>query len=256
MKISTLLTLASLAAMSCTESRYSNASQGGGGSLPQGPSPELVLRSYEVPNDGAGQMRGILKDMMWFGSGGKENTGQYVGRVEVGPDGRLLVLATPGVHDGVKALLDQMARAPQKGRSTIELDYWFVEGKPYEGKEAPAVPANLAQLTPALAEIAKTDGAQEFKLEEKLVVRALTGEYARTQGRDWQVGQTASQVGSGAVSVDVNLETHGPQRINTRLKLTPGQIAVLGASGAGNKGESNGTLYYLVRAAIHDGQGN
>lgn len=257
MKISTLIALAALAAMSCSsEQRYSNATAGGPGVVPgAGLGGDLVLRSYEVPNDGAGQMRSVLKDMMWFGSGGQDNKGQYVGRVEVGPDGRLLVLASPGVHEGVKALLDQMAKAPPKGRSTIELNYWFVIGKPGATKEAR--PANLAEVAPALAEIEKTDGPQEFQLEEKLVVRALTGEFAKAEGRDWQIGQTASQAGNGSVSVDVRLSTHGPQRIDTRLKLSPGQTAVLGSSGAGNKGNGDtGSLYYLVRAAIHDGQGN
>ncbi len=64
----------------------------------------LVLRTYDVPNNGAQRLRGVLKDLLWFGSEGKDSN-KYVGRADVGPDGRLIVLAPENVHEGVKTLV-------------------------------------------------------------------------------------------------------------------------------------------------------
>ena len=253
MKIPTLLALLSvMLGACCNEERRVHLE----GTNPSAPPTNLVLRTYEVPNDGAGQMRQVLKDVMWFGSGGPDNKGQYVGRADVGPDGRLVVLASEGVQEGVKGLIDQMAKNPGKPQPTIEVDYWLVLGTPSQAKEAPARPANLGELAPALSEIEKTDGPQQFTLQEKLVVRSLTGHYASVQGRDWSAGQTCNVSGAG-VNAEIKLNTHGPQKIDTRLKLAPGQIVVLGSSGSGEKGkeEAGGSLYYLIRAATHDGQG-
>ena len=256
MKLSTTLLVLSLAAASCAvDTRSATLPPPPAASAPATTAlSELVLRSYEVPNDGAAQMRSVLKDVMWFGSGGQDNKGQFVGRADVSPDGRLLVLASAGVQEGVRGLIEQMSKNPGKARSTIEISYWLVEGTPSTAKENPR-PASLTEVSPALAEIEKADGPQQFKLQEKVAVRSLTGEYAAVDGRQWRVGQTASVLSSG-VSAEIKINTHGPQHLDTRVKLQPGQIAVLGSSGAGEKDkDSVGSLYYLIRAAIHDGQG-
>ncbi len=254
MKISTLIAILSAAGASCSDTRPGTAVSPVAGAASNAPT-DLVLRTYDVPNDGAAQLRSVLKDLMWFGSGGQDNKGQAVGRADVGPDGRLVVLASEGVQEGVQALIAQMAKAPAKARPTIEVSYWFVLGTPTTAKDA-ARPAALGEVAAALSEIEKADGPQQFTLQEKLSVSSLTGEYASVEGRSWKVGQTASAT-AGGVSAELRLSTSGPQHIDTRVKLAPAQIVVLGSSGAGTPGkeDAGGSLYYLIRAAIHDGQG-
>ena len=71
----------------------------------------LVLRTYDVPAGQAQRLRAALKEVLWFGSDGKDSN-KWVGRVDVGPDGRLIVLASEPVHEGVKALVASVAANP------------------------------------------------------------------------------------------------------------------------------------------------
>lgn len=80
-------------------------------SSPPGMPTNLVLRSYDVPKDAAPQVRSVLRELMWFGSDGKDSS-KYVGRAEVGVDGRLVVLASEGVQEGVKGLIASLGARP------------------------------------------------------------------------------------------------------------------------------------------------
>ena len=242
--VNLLVVSVSMLGGSCLSDRDANPS----GTATAGPPANLVLESYEVPNEAAAQVRAVLKDVMWFGAGSNDK-GLAVGRAEVGPDGRLVVLASRRVQEGVAELITELGKTT-KVRPTIELSYWMVQASP--GKEAARSPA-LQELGPALAEIEKADGPQRFTLQEKLKVSTLTGEFSKVQGRDWEVGQTAVAA-AGGVSAELRIQTRGPQRLETRVKLAPGQIAVLASSGADDQGEEEpGSIYYLIRADVRDG---
>lgn len=240
------LALAVFACSSCDPRGSSGPSATGG--VPT----DLVLRSYEVPNGGAQRLRSVLKDLLWFGSEGKDSN-KYVGRADVGPDGRLIVLAPESVHEGVKALVASVTTNPIKEPGTIVLSYWVITGAPGKSEAAPA--AGLAEVAPALAELEKNDGPMSFTLVEKLQVSSLSGEQAKLNGRDTSVRQFATMV-DGQLTADLSLDRMG-QRLETRVRLTPGQLVVMASSGAPTKDQTDSgrTVYFLVRAAPNDGAG-
>lgn len=212
----------------------------------------LVLRSYDVPNGGAQRLRSALKELLYFGSDGKDSN-KYVGRADVGPDGKLIVLAPESVHEGVKALVASANAHPVAEPGTVRLNYWVVVGA--AGKSDAALAPNLAEVAPALAELEKSDGPMSFTLVEKLQVSSLSGERGRLNGRDTSVRQFATVV-DGQLTADLELERMA-QKLETRVRLEPGQLVVLASSGAPAKDQvdTGRSVYFLVRAASNDGAG-
>lgn len=204
----------------------------------------LVLRSYEVPNNGAQRLRGTLKDLLWFGNESKD-ANRFVGRADVGPDGRLIVLAPESVHDGVKTIIANLATSPAKEPGTVRIDYWVVRGAAGEGE----LPANLGEIATALNEVKKNDGPMAFDLVEKLSVSSLPNERGVMDGRDTRVRQVTNVL-DGNVVADLDLERFG-QRLSTRVRLKPGVIAVLASAGMASADvkDTTHTVYFVVRVA-------
>lgn len=223
-------------------------SQPAPGSVPT----NLVLRTYEVPSGGAQRLRSVLKELLWFGADGKDSS-KFVGRADVGPDGRLIVLAPESVHEGVKALVASVTAKPVKEPGTVHLTYWVVVGAPGKS-DAPPAPA-LQELAPALAEVEKNEGPMSFTLVEKLQVGSLSGERGSLNGRDTSVRQFATVV-DGQLTADLQLERMA-QKLETRVRLEPGQLVVLASSGAPTRDQTDSgrSVYFLVRAAPNDGAG-
>jgi hypothetical protein len=209
----------------------------------------LVLRTYDVPAGQAQRLRSALKEVLWFGSDGKDSN-KWVGRVDVGPDGRLIVLASESVHEGVKALVASVAANPVKEAESVTLTYWIVNATP--GQEGQTMPA---ELEPALAEVKKTEGPQGFSLVEKLSVTSLSGERGMVNGRDTSVDQFVTNT-AGSLVADLRLERSG-QRINTRVRLAPGKTVVLASSGAPAKdaNEPVRSVLFIVKATPSGGDG-
>lgn len=209
----------------------------------------LVLRSYDVPNNGAQRMRGVLRELMWFGSDGKDSN-KYVGRADVGPDGRLIVLAPESVHEGVKNLVASVTANPVKEPGTVRIDYWVVSGSPGKS-EAPG--ANLQEVGPALTEVEKNDGPMAFALIEKLSVSSLSNERGSMDGRDTHVRQFTNVVDDN-ITADIDIERFG-QKLQTRVRIKPGTLTVLASAGMTTRTEGKDstdttrTIYFLVRAA-------
>lgn len=204
----------------------------------------LVLRSYDVPNNGAQRLRGTLKDLLWFG-GDNKDANRFVGRADVGPDGRLIVLAPESVHDGVKTIIASLASSPTKEPNTIRIDYWVVRGSAGDGE----LPANLGEIATALNEVKKNDGPMAFDLVEKLSVSALPNERGVMDGRDTRVRQFTNVV-DGNVIADLDLERFG-QKLSTRVRIKPGVVVVLGSAGMTSTDQKDTThsVYFVVRAA-------
>ncbi|MGV3622123.1 MAG: hypothetical protein ACO1OB_14970 [Archangium sp.] len=208
----------------------------------------LVLRSYDVPNNGAQRLRGTLKDLLWFG-GENKDANRFVGRADVGPDGRLIVLAPESVHTGVKSIIDSLAKSPVKEPGAIRIDYWVVRSSPGDGE----LPANLGEISAALTEVKKNDGPMAFDLLEKLSVSSLPNESGVMEGRDTRVRQFANVV-DGQVVTDIDLDRRG-QRLATRVRIKPGVIAVLASAGLRtDEKDTTHAVYFVVRAADVAGQ--
>ncbi|MBE2253895.1 MAG: hypothetical protein IAE78_30480 [Myxococcus sp.] len=215
-----------------------------------GRTPALVLRSYEVPPGSGQRLRSVLKEVLWFGSEGKDaNT--YVGRVDVSPDGQLLVLAPASVHEGVDALVASVKARGLKEPETVTLTYWVVTGTPGAEQSQPMPEV----IQPALTEVTKAEGPLGFTLAEQLSVSSLPGERGEMNGRDTSVDQFVSAVGE-ALMADLRLERLG-QRIRTRVRLSPGKVVVLASSGAPekNSGDASKRVFFIVKAATSAGDG-
>lgn len=210
----------------------------------------LVLRTYDVPAGQAQRLRAALKEVLWFGSDGKDSN-KWVGRVDVGPDGRLIVLASEPVHEGVKALVASVAANPIKEPEAVTLTYWVINATPGQEQSQP-MPADLE---PALAEVKKADGPQAFSLVEKLSVTSLSAERGMLNGRDTSVEQFVTSM-NGVLTADLRLERAG-QRINTRVRLAPGKTVVLASSGAPVKdpNEPARSVLFIVKATPSGGDG-
>lgn len=221
-----------------------------GDSAAANPMAGLVLRTYDVPAGQAQRLRSALKEVLWFGSDGKDSN-KWVGRVDVGPDGRLIVLASESVHEGVKALVASVAANPVKEPESVTLTYWVVNATPGQEQSQP-VPA---ELEAALAEVKKAEGPQGFSLVEKLSVSSLSGERGALNGRDTSVDQFVTSM-SGVLTADLRLERFG-QRVNTRVRLAPGKTVVLASSGAPVKepNEPARSVLFIVKATPSGGDG-
>jgi hypothetical protein len=216
---------------------------------PGGIPSNLVLRSYVVPGGAAQQVRSVLKDVLWIGSDGK-GADKFLGRADVGPDGRLVVMASEGVQEGVKAFIDSLDQKPPKPPATIDTDVWLVDGVP--GKSVPPA-TGLQEVAPALAQIEKSDGPMEFKLVEKVRLTQLSSEEAKVNGRQLSVDQTTWMKPDGLKS-DLAIHDIRGQRLETRVNLKLDQVMVLGSAGAG-KDDAPRSVYVLIRAGLHDGAG-
>lgn len=207
----------------------------------------LVLHTYDVPKGSAQKIRGVLMNVLWIGSEGKDSN-KYIGRAEVAPDGRLIVMAPESVHEGVKTLLATLPQKPEKEPGTIKLNYWVVTGLPGKS-EAPLTPA-LEEIAPALKELEKNDGPMSFTLVEKLQVSSLSSERGKLNGRDTSARQFINSISDGLITADIELERMG-QKLETRVRLEPGQLVVLASSGAPSRDnvDTGRTVYFLVRAA-------
>ncbi len=206
----------------------------------------LILRAYEVPRQGAPQLRRALADLFFFGSGGA-NPGKSIGKVDVAPDGKLMVLAPESVHAGVKSLIESTSTTAPKPISTATLTYWVVLGTP--GKSVNPPTAGLADVSAALSEIEKHDGPMSFELLEKLDSTSLSGEEGDVKGRDTAVYQRGSLV-DGLFTGMLRIN-HGPQSVNAQVRIATDQLVVLASSGATGKtpDDTSRSIYFLVRAA-------
>jgi len=212
----------------------------------------LVLHSYSVPAGSAQQLRTVLRELLWFGSDGKDSN-KYVGRADVGPGGQLIVLAPETVHEGVRALIAEAEKNPVKAPQSLTLTYWAVVGTPVE--KAGERPAALKDVGPALDEVVKSEGTMDFSLMEKLVVSSMSGEHGEVMGREIDARQYAT-LADGTLTADLDLERMG-QRVKTRVRLPQDKLMVLASSGLVSKdaADAGKSLIFIVKAASNAGDG-
>jgi hypothetical protein len=203
-----------------------------------------VLASYDVPKGSARSIVTTLGDTFWIGENEKR-----VGRAAVTPDGHLLVLAPPNVQAGVQPLIDQLAKAPPQFELTIELDYYVVQGKAAPSPQ-PA-PPGAADIQPALDEIAKTQGPQTFTIMQRARLSSLNGTDGKVEADKLKIWQKPAGTTDG-VDSQVSIEFSGHGKIESRVHLVGDHIVVLGSTGQ-HTDASEGTLYYVVRAAPRAG---
>lgn len=203
---------------------------------------EPVLRTYAVPAGRAEDVAQVLRRAL---SQGPDTPAR--GTVNQLDDGRLVVLAPASVHEGIGGLCRELeARGPVPPPPVVEISYWLVLARPGGDGVAPTIPETLS---PALEEIVRQDGAAEFSLLESTRVSSLAGARGEAKGRHVNVEQVAS-LADDAIVADIELEGDAGSELDTRISLKPGELAVLGHAGRQLDSESEGRLYYVVRAEI------
>jgi hypothetical protein len=221
-------------------------------SLGCGLSPEItnpmVLRVYDAPKGQAARIRESLKDVLWQVDG--KDVGHAIGRVDNLPNNQLLVLAPKRVQEGVAKVIDDATSHPYPDEKTTELRYWLVVGKPNPKAGAPS--ASTPEIQPALEAIIREGGPQDLSVVQTARVASFTNNEGKVEAAKLKVRQTATSEGAtvwASIDIDLagnNLAQHD-SKLNTRVRLIPGQTIVIGASGYGDANDGS-VLYYLVRA--------
>lgn len=202
---------------------------------------ELLLRSYDVPaGQQAGDVARIVGSLL-------ANGGEGFGTARNLPGGRIAVLASEGVHEGVAELVEGLAAGRADTARTIGMTYWFVRGLP--GEVAPR-PDELRELDEPLSAIEQAQGATSFELLERIRVASVNNERAQVVGREGRVVQVVSTSG-GTVVAQVELSVRN-NRIEATVAAPPGRFVVLAEAGmrAMSDPEETGTLYVIVRSSL------
>jgi len=213
----------------------------------------IELRTYDVPKGTASLLVSACEKVMWMG----EN--KNIGRATVTPDGRLAVLATPGVQAGVQTLVDEVTRHPPAAATdpTVELHYFLVLGKP--APTAQPYPAGVDEIKEGLDEIVRVQGPQTFTLAQRAGLSSLNDDDGRLDnavdgdkhvGAKLEIRQKAARTSEG-IYARVSIRWND-DKVETRVHLAPDKIVILGATGQHAGDAADGaTLYYLVRVAPH-----
>ncbi|MGH7282041.1 MAG: hypothetical protein ACRELY_10990 [Polyangiaceae bacterium] len=214
----------------------------------------VELHTYDVPKGVARPLITTFKDAFWV-----DDKTPPVGHATMTPDGRLLVVAPRNVQAGVQTLVDDVAKHPPVVDSTVELHYWMVMGHP-SAAPGPISPG-MKEVEPALEEIAKTQGPQNFTLIQHVQLSSLQDEWGKAEASPGDTAGSKLVISQHALEsndmVFARVEIHYGKNdaIETRVNLTTGQTVVLGTTGqryaeAPDAGDGDGaTLYYLVRVA-------
>lgn len=242
-----------LAAAACSRGP---APPGGGDNV------EWVLESFEVPAGHRQQVGELLKSLLQ----------PQKARVNISPDGRLLVMAPRGMHKQIRTALAPLLDKPIPSASRLKLTYWMVAAVP-RGSAAAAPPGpGLEEIAPALAEVEKATGPAQMTLLERIALRSTSGEAASTEARNFTVKHEVSIVEGRAVG-RVEISTFVAQDtlaiptvdrkalLDTRISVLPGQLAVIAETGVAGRlrGQpkpttpaGDWTLIIAVKATVDD----
>jgi len=201
----------------------------------------LELRTYDVPKGTVRALSYSLQNTLYV------NDQKAVGRATVTPNGRLVVLAPRNIQANVQQLVDEVAQHPPTYENTIELHYWVIIGKPAASPQPP--PAGAAEIQPALDEIVRAQGPQEFTIGHQFRLASLHDEKSAMEGDGLKVIQTAVQTNDG-IYARILIDYHQHNKLETQMRLLPDKLVVLGSNvQKGGDAPDGTTLYYVVRVA-------
>lgn len=211
---------------------------------------EVEMKAYEVPGMRGPELVGVLKQVLSRGSDSPP-----LGRATAMDDGRVLVVAGPGIQAGVASLCEALQSETPTEPKTVKLSYWIVYADAAENTEI----ADMDILSEALNEVAEATGPSRFSLAEHASIASIANTSARTRGKLARFEQVASLHGDTVVadlSIEFNPHVRGMpihNRLETRMSLEPGETVVLGRSGHLGD-EPHDEVLYVVRAELADAQ--
>lgn len=134
----------------------------GADKAPASPADGMTMRVYSVPADRAGALVYSLNEAL------APTKDQALGKVSLGADGQIIVLAPDSLHPSIEKSLQQIVSgAPQEvGNTTpqLRLRMWSVDALPGAGEDS----ADLEPLDAALGELRKARGVVHFVLRDEV----------------------------------------------------------------------------------------
>lgn len=226
-------------------------------------SDEPLLRTYTVPPEQSRAIERALTSALQTG-----NDLPPLGTVKRLPDGRLVVVAPPGIHSGVEAMLRDLDPSKAPPVRTAEFDYWIVMAEPAGAAEGiDAVP----DIAPALQAIVQSQGPMKFKVFESMRLSSLIDDSGEASGDRMHTRQVVSELGGKLVAdLELMVETdpagQSPRhfcpaasckQLKSRVHLEPGQLLVVGQTGVRSReGKAEAvpkTMFYVVRGQLRTG---
>ncbi len=215
---------------------------------PTEPTPAVEMKAYEVPGLGAPELASVLTRVLHRGRDVPAH-----GKVTAMNEGRVLVVAPPGIHAGIATLCEDLATETPSAPKTVEISYWIVYADSAEVTDTSAVPA----VADALTEIARIGRPSRFTLAEQVSMSSLVNTEAKSSGKLARFEQVAS-VNGDTVVADLEIEFYAqpgrpgvPNRLSTRMTLAAGETVVVGTTGYGGDAQHENILY-VVRAELAD----
>jgi hypothetical protein len=204
---------------------------------------DMVLEAYAVPVGYSGLMASALTRALFVGD-------NAVGRVIETPDGQIIVVAPESVQVGVKRLIEQLnaAQPPVRTPTNIRIDYWLVHGT---RAEAPATTFPAPALAETLAAVQQAEGPMAFELYAHKVLTSLDEEEARISAAGLFIEQEASwNAAGGTITAEVAIDASGGTGMRTDIRLSPGQVVVLGEVADISGDQPYDTLYYIISPTV------
>ncbi len=204
---------------------------------------DMVLEAYAVPPGYSGLMSSALTRAMFVGN-------DAVGRVIETPDGQIIVVAPQSVQQGVKRLIDQLnaSKPALRTPTNIRIDYWLVHG---HRAEAPATEYPAPILAETLEAVQQAEGPMRFELYAHKVLTSLDEERADLSSDGLFIRQEASWSSTGGtITAEVGIEAAGGVGINTDIRLSPGQVVVLGEVADIADDQPYDALYYVISPTV------
>lgn len=208
---------------------------------------EPVMRTYEAPMGRGQELANVLQRVL---SQGKDNP--PLGKATVVDGDHVLVVAPPGMHEGVESLCLRMKEQGPSSLRSVEIDYWLVRADPAQTTDT----SEVSEIADALTEVAAQTGEAKFSLFERASLTSMLDAHGRTRGEKAQFSQVATASERGVVAdIDIDLGMQwDSNKIETRLAIEPGKTIVIGQNGM--EGNTDGVrLFYVVRAELVDAAG-
>lgn len=220
-----------------------------------------ILRSYEVPQDIAQEVRDALSSAL--SAPGKDS--DRLGTVIVAPGGQLVVTATPAVQAGVDRIIKDITSRELPPTPSIAYDVWIVTGTPASGAARGSdVPAELES---ALESLRKSRGDLKFTLLEHLSTSSRPGREGSSVAGAHATVRVDSKLQNGTdgkprIATQIEIGGHEkfvpgqpsvqPFALKSQVTLVPGELLVVGQSLSRLQGDDTlrQEVYFVVRATL------
>lgn len=197
-----------------------------------------IMRTYEAPPGRAEELANVLQRVL-------STDAAPIGKARAIDGDRVLVVAPPGIHEGVQHLCAQLEQRGNVPARSVEISYWLVYATPAEHTDVSAAP----EIEAALQEIAAAAGPTTFTLFERATLVSMLNSEAKSSGARAEFEQVAT-AHEGGIVADIDIHLHATNgRLETRMSVPPGKTVVIGQNGV--EGDDK-RLFYVVRAELVD----